>query len=74
MNRIPVQSSNLKSVGHDPATNRMEVEFVNGRIGVHEAVPRILYDGLLFARSKGEFYSSRIAGNKFRYTEITKEK
>jgi predicted TIM-barrel enzyme len=32
MIRQPVQSSNVASVGHDPKTNELEVQFKSGRV------------------------------------------
>jgi hypothetical protein len=38
MNRTPVKSSHLKSVGHDPQSNTLEVEFINGKVYTYQGV------------------------------------
>jgi hypothetical protein len=54
--RVPVCSSNLRSVGYDDWTDTLEVEFWNGGIYQHYNVPYSLYDGLMHASSKGRYY------------------
>lgn len=39
MERILVRSSDLHSVGYDPTTNELEVEFNTGSIYVYDNVP-----------------------------------
>lgn len=55
MEREPVESSNLASVGYEPATETLEVEFLNGSIYQYANVPRSMYEQLLQADSKGRF-------------------
>ena len=59
MRRTPVSSSSLDSVGFDPATNELEVEFRAG--GVYRyAVPRRIHQELMAADSLGAFFARRI--------------
>lgn len=60
MIRQPVQSSNLKSVGYDPATKTMEIEFHSGRVYVYFDVPASIHHGLMTARSKGTFFRRNV--------------
>lgn len=60
MIRQPVQSSNLKSVGHDPHTNTLEVEFANGRVYSYGNVNVDEYAAMLGAKSIGSHFSSII--------------
>lgn len=39
MNRQPVSSSNIKSVGYDPVSKAMQVEFHSGAVHQYEDVP-----------------------------------
>jgi len=58
--RIPVTSSNLKSVGFD--SNVLEIEFQNGGIYQYLRVPEDIYQDLLSAPSKGRFFNMSIKG------------
>jgi hypothetical protein len=58
--RIPIQSSNIKSVGYDPLTSTLEVEFLNGSQYQYFRVPRQVYEGLIKASSKGSYFYSNI--------------
>ena len=60
MERYSVASSNLASVGYDPATETLEVEFLNGSIYQYFNVPQNLYDQLMRAGSKGRFLNTYI--------------
>ncbi len=54
--RFPVESSNIASIGYDPVTSTLEIEFHSGAIYQYFAVPQEIYDGLINARSKGAFF------------------
>ncbi len=56
MDRVPVSSSNLASVGYEPETTTLEVEFLNGSIYQHFNVPEYVFEGLINAPSKGSYY------------------
>jgi hypothetical protein len=60
MNRTPVSSSNLKSVGYDPYSQTLEIEFHNGGIYQYSQVPQSVYSGLMGASSRGEYFESHI--------------
>jgi KTSC domain len=60
--RQSVKSSMILSVGYDSATNVLEIEFRRGpRVYRYSGVPEFLYQGLMAAPSKGQFFTSRIA-------------
>lgn len=69
MNRIPVTSSNVASVGYDPKTQTLEVEFQNGGVYQYFDVPGHVYDALMAAASKGTFLNSSIKG-AYRYARL----
>jgi hypothetical protein len=58
MERLPVKSSNIRSVGHDPQKNLMEVEFGNGRIYEYSDVNADEVAALLRAPSIGSHFAS----------------
>ena len=60
MNRIPVASSNLSSVGYDTETMTLEIEFHGGRIYQYSGVPESEYDALMNAPSKGSYFAHNI--------------
>ena len=69
MNRIPVQSSNLASVGYDVTTITLEVEFKDGSVYQYYDVPEMTYQMLMSAASKGKFLNYQIKG-AFRYSRM----
>lgn len=61
MERQPVSSSNLASVGYDPDSETLEVEFVStGNVYEYYNVPQFMYDRLLEASSIGQFFNAEI--------------
>lgn len=57
MNRVQVQSSNLKSVGYDAETKTLEVEFHDGGLYQYFNVPAVVHRDLLNASSIGQYFS-----------------
>lgn len=62
MNRTPVRSSNIRSVGYDPASRTLEVEFNSGGIYQYSGVPATIYQGFMRAASKGSYLYDHIKG------------
>ena len=60
MERDYVASSNLASIGYDPTTETLEVEFLNGSIYQYYNVPQNIYDHLMQEPSKGRFLNTYI--------------
>lgn len=60
MDRAPVDSSSVRSVGYDPATFELEIEFHNGRVYRYLQVPVAAYRLLLQAPSIGEYVNTVI--------------
>jgi hypothetical protein len=69
MQRFPVQSTNLKTVGYDPKTTTLEIEFQDGNVYQYFDVPETLHKELMQAASHGKFFSSQIKGS-FRYAKL----
>jgi hypothetical protein len=74
MNRTPVKSSNIKSIGYDPAVETLEVEFSGKRIYQYFGIPHALHSDLMKARSHGGFLYANISSRQlvppFRYAQI----
>ncbi len=68
MNRVPVSSSNLMSVGYDPESQILEVEFHNNTVYQYLNVPHHIYSGLISAGSHGSYLDSHVkkAGYPFK--------
>ncbi len=60
MDRVPVSSSNLLSVGYDPSAETLEVEFKNQTIYQYYNVPLVMYEQLMQAPSIGAFFNANI--------------
>jgi len=70
MERTPLASSSVASVGYDDATRVLEIEFKSGRIYQFEEVPRGVFDWLLRTPNKGS-YVARMINGKYRYRDVT---
>jgi len=62
MRRSPVDSTSLKSVGYEPSSHILEVEFQGGRVYRYFDVPPRRYRALLDAESAGRFLNTEIKG------------
>ncbi|MFC3549586.1 KTSC domain-containing protein [Lysobacter cavernae] len=71
MKREPVDSEVLRSIGYDPDTGVLELEFDGGTVYRYFDVPARLYAGLMTARSHGEFFSDYIRNAGFDYLQVS---
>ncbi len=69
MERYSVASSNISSVGYDPATETLEIEFLSGAIYQYYNVPQNMYDQLMAEGSKGRFLNTYIK-NAYPYSRV----
>ena len=60
MERKQVSSSNIRSVGYEPETRILEVEFHGGRVYQYSGVAEGVHRNLMLADSKGSFFSTHI--------------
>ena len=60
VNRVPVSSSNLASVGYDPERRILEVEFLDRSVYQYLSVPDYIYRGLMSANSHGSYLDSHV--------------
>lgn len=61
MNRIPVVSSNLASIGYENGI--LEIEFKSGSVYQYSGVPVFVYEALMSAPSHGKYFSAHIRDN-----------
>lgn len=69
MNRTPVTSKQLKSVGHDPGNNKMHVEFTNGSVYEYDDVSADAHSDLISAASVGQHFNLNVK-YKFMYRKL----
>jgi hypothetical protein len=69
MQRTPVSSSSVVSVGYDAANLVLEVEFESGSVYQYFDVPQNAYDDLLGASSMGKFLNTTIKQH-YRYARV----
>lgn len=60
MERQPVASSNIRSVGYAPDTQTLEIEFQDGAIYEYSGVPATVHAGLIAAASPGRYFHTHI--------------
>ena len=70
MERRPVQSSSLRSIGYDPEGQQLEVEFLSGRIYLYREVPESLYAWLMRSPGKGGYFN-RMIRDAYPFRDIT---
>jgi hypothetical protein len=74
--RQPVKSSQIHSIGYDPETSVLEIEFINGGHGGsiyrYHDVPAETHQALIGAQSIGRYFGMQIRG-KFRTEKLEPE-
>lgn len=60
MERVPVGSTSLASVGYDIDTGILEIEFLNGRVYEYHQVPEYAHQELMSAGSHGIYFNANI--------------
>jgi hypothetical protein len=68
--RTPIASRALLSVGYDPESQTLELEFATGRVYRYEGVPRGTYDWLLRTPNKGA-YVARMINERYPFRDVT---
>ncbi len=69
MIRQPVSSSNISSIGYDPESRTLEIEFHSGGVYQYFNVPESIYNALMSASSQGSYFHHYIKG-QYRWTKI----
>jgi hypothetical protein len=61
--RIPVVSSSLATVGYDASSSTLDVEFTSGAVYRYYGVSSAEHDGLMSAGSHGRYFVANIRNN-----------
>lgn len=69
MQRQPVSSSNIASIGYESSSQTLEIEFHSGGVYEYYNVPEGVYTGLLTAGSHGVYFHEHIK-EKYRFTKL----
>ena len=70
--RQPVESSNIASIGYDPTSKILAIEFKSGGCHHYAGVTPEVYAGFLSADSKGKFFHATVRG-KFDSRKLEEE-
>ena len=70
MDRASVTSSNIRSIGYEPRSKVLEVEFTSGDIYQYFDIPQHLYEEFMRASSHGGFLNDNIVRYNYRYQKI----
>jgi hypothetical protein len=60
VDREPVSSSTILSVGYDPASETLEIEFQTTGVYQYLNVPQFMWERLMIADSIGRFFNAEI--------------
>ena len=66
---ISVSSSNLSAIGYDYDTSTLRIEFIKGGAYMYQGVPADVYEGLLAAGSKGQYFDQFIKKGGYPYSK-----
>ena len=69
MQKMPVSSTNIHSIGYDPQSATLEVEFTSGDVYQYFNVQEHLFQQFLQAPSQGLFLDENIRYN-YRYQKV----
>jgi hypothetical protein len=67
--RVPVESTNVASIGYSRHLHALEIEFTRGAIYRFLDVPIGIYRDLIAAKSKGHFIAEKIRG-RYRFLRV----
>lgn len=70
MERLPVSSSNLASIGYDANGAVLEVEFNHGGIYQYSGVPEEIFQGLMSAGSHGTYFDKFVKKAGYSYSKV----
>jgi len=71
MERLPVQSSTIASIGYELDSSILEVEFLNASLYQYFGVPESLFNDLMYSPSKGKFLDMYIKKAGYSYTRVS---
>lgn len=69
MERVPVDSSNIATIGYDVDSATLEIEFLRGGVYQYFDVPEQIYEDIMSADSAGKYLNTNVKG-VYRYSKI----
>ena len=69
MNKQPVSSSTMRSIGYDRQNETLEIEFESGRVYQYHGVPDRVHVEIMQAPSKGQFFNTCIR-DQYPYSRV----
>lgn len=69
MDRSPVKSSNIRSIGYDAGSSVLEIEFNTGDVYQYSGVPVAHHQGIMKAESHGKYLNAHIKG-RFSFRQV----
>lgn len=69
MERQPVNSRILRSVGYDESTKILEIEFLTGLVYQYSGVPLKVYKDLMHSSEIGKYFSDKVR-TQFRTRQV----
>lgn len=70
MQRTPVESSVIQSVGYDPESSILEIQFFNEAVYQYSHVPKDIYVALMSAKSHGNYFDAHIKSASYPWRRI----
>jgi hypothetical protein len=70
MERTPVSSSIIRSVGYDHASFILEIQFRSGKVYQYRGIPHGIYVELMSAGSKGSYFDAHIRNAGYDYQRL----
>ena len=70
MLRVPVESSDLVSIGYEPDSRVLEIEFANGSVYQYFNVPAQVHSALMAAGSHGKYFQAHIRNGGYAFTKL----
>jgi len=69
MERTPVTSRSLCSVGYDPESSTLDIEFNSGKVYRYSGVPAEEHQSLMSASSHGTYFNANIR-DRYPYVKL----
>lgn len=66
----PVSSSQIQSMGHDPETSSMRVQFHNGAEYEYQGVPAEVFESVSGSGSVGAAFNAEIKAGGYSFTRL----
>jgi hypothetical protein len=70
MDREQIESTSIRSVGYEPQNSTLEIEFLHGGVYRYFDVPRLVYEQLMAAESKGAGFHEFIRSGRYKYSRV----